>query len=238
MPRIIPVLDVRGGVAVHARGGHRDDYAPLRSRLRPGSDPILLAEAVRDVFGLRDLYLADLDAIAGLPPSVDLYRALVDLGIRMWVDPGLRDGSMAVEILATGVTRAIVGLETVDGPEGLHDALRAFGPSRLAFSLDLRDGHPIATGWREDDPFQIAATAIEAGIETVILLDLARVGLSRGVGTLPLLRRLSEAYPTVEWVAGGGVAGIDDLDAIGRAGGSAALVASALHDGRILLPPV
>src|SRR5947209_7775724 len=62
--RIIPVLDLKAGLAVHAVAGDRAYYQPIRSILHQGSDPIGLARAYRDKLGLSDLYVADLDAIA------------------------------------------------------------------------------------------------------------------------------------------------------------------------------
>jgi len=51
---VIPVLDLSAGHAVLARGGQRDTYAPVRSRLvaggtRGGGDPMALARAYRDI---------------------------------------------------------------------------------------------------------------------------------------------------------------------------------------------
>jgi phosphoribosylformimino-5-aminoimidazole carboxamide ribotide isomerase len=236
MPRIIPVIDVLRGRAVHARGGRRDDYGPVRSVLRPGSDPIALAAAFRDVLGLAEIYLADLDAIAGAPPSVGLYRDLADLGLSTWIDAGLRDGSGVAPLLASGVGRVVVGLETVAGRGGLRRICRDAGPGRVVLSLDLRVGRPVVApgaDWSDADAGQIVASAVEEGVGTVILLDLARVGGGRGVGTIGLLERLAGEHAEVEWVVGGGVAGREDIERLGRSGASAVLVASALHDGRI-----
>ena len=235
MLRIIPVIDIRGGQAVHAVAGVRDNYRPLRSNLRPGSDPILIAQAVRDRFGFHDLYLADLDAIHGLPPSLSLYKKLSDLRLNLWVDAGLLDNSYVSEILNTGVSQVVVGLETVAGPEGLKRILERAGPTKVAFSLDLRNGRATiaeSAKWNDEDPAEIARSVVAMGIATVIILDLAQVGLGQGIGTLPLLENLSNSFPNIEWIAGGGVACQNDLAAIKNAGGSAALVGSALHDGR------
>ena len=65
--RVIPVIDLKGGVAVHAVRGERERYRPVRSRIAAGSDPVELTRAVRDRFGLDEVYVADLDAIAGAP---------------------------------------------------------------------------------------------------------------------------------------------------------------------------
>src|SRR5438132_1291434 len=60
VPRIIPVIDVMGGVVVRAVAGRRDQYRPLVSRLTNSTDPRDVAQALRDHTGTRHLYLADL----------------------------------------------------------------------------------------------------------------------------------------------------------------------------------
>ncbi len=236
MPRIIPVLDVLRGQAVHAIEGRREDYRPLRSSLRRGSDPLALAQAIREAFGPAELYLADLDAIAGSAPDVGLYRAIAGLGLATWIDAGVADERRLGPILEAGAGRVIAGLETVAGRGAVRRVVEAAGQDRAAFSLDLRDGRPIlapGAAWGSDDPREIVVRAIEAGIRSVILLDLARVGTGRGVGTVALLRELKVRHPGVEWLVGGGIASPGQVEELGWAGASAVLVGSAIHDGRI-----
>ena len=64
------------------------------------------------------------------------------------------------------------------------------------------------------------------------MIDLARVGTGRGID-VDLLSRIHSAAPGLNLVAGGGIRGWDDLVQVAKAGCSAALVATALHDGRI-----
>jgi phosphoribosylformimino-5-aminoimidazole carboxamide ribotide isomerase len=136
----------------------------------------------------------------------------------------------------------IVGLETLPSFDLLSDICAAVGGDRVAFSLDLRDGQPLLTGdarvddgARVDDaktPEEIANLAAISGANTVIVIDLARVGTGRGID-VDLLRRIRSAVPGRSLVAGGGVRGWDDLVLIARAGCDAALVATALHTGTI-----
>jgi phosphoribosylformimino-5-aminoimidazole carboxamide ribotide isomerase len=234
LPRIVPVLDLKGGLAVGALAGDRAHYRPLRSVLHDRPDPVALARACRDVLGARELYLADLDAIAGAIPSIAIYDSLLALGLIPWVDAGLRDHS-SIACLPESLT-VVAGLETLAGPGALASILDATGPDRLVFSLDLRAGRPLVSpraDWGMDDPRHIAERAIGLGLRRILLLDLARVGTGSGVGLPSLLSFLSADHPSIEWSFGGGVAGPADLDRLALAGASAVLVGSALHDGRI-----
>ena len=61
---VIGVIDLKGGVAVHAVRGERERYRPVRSALAARAEPIAVAAGLR-ALGLDELYVADLDAIAG-----------------------------------------------------------------------------------------------------------------------------------------------------------------------------
>jgi phosphoribosylformimino-5-aminoimidazole carboxamide ribotide isomerase len=234
--RVIPVIDLKAGQAVHAVAGKRAHYRPVRSSLHSGSDPLGLALAYRRALGLAELYLADLDSIAGAPPSLELLESLAANGFALWVDAGIRDRGAIDALRHCGATTLVAGLETLLGPAALLEVLEAAGPKRLAFSLDLHAGKPIFSpdaDWGTTDPFALAEAVIRAGVRRIVLLDLARVGMGAGTGTTELLLGLCAAFPHLEITVGGGVAGPDDLAALDRAGASAALVGSALHDGRI-----
>lgn len=234
--RVIPVLDVKAARAVHAVGGLRDHYGPVRSVLHASSDPVRLAQAYRERLGLTSLYLADLDAIRGAAPDLPLYRRLLELGADLWLDAGIRDESSLAPLLSLEIPTIIAGLETVRDPAAVGAIVDRTGAERVAFSLDLRGGRPLcssdARGW-PSDPLRICRAVIDQGVRRVILLDLARVGQGAGIGTGPLLESLVAAHPEAEFIVGGGVSCVDDLTALSRTRASAVLVASALHNGRI-----
>src|SRR5262249_52086733 len=74
--RVVPVLDLKGGVVVRGVGGRRREYRPVVSRLVGSCAPADVAAAFAHHFGLRELYVADLDAIAGAPTSLAIYGEL------------------------------------------------------------------------------------------------------------------------------------------------------------------
>ncbi len=102
------------------------------------------------------------------------------------------------------------------------------GGDRVAFSLDLRGGEPIAGhDIPRETPERLAARAANAGAGSVIVIDLARVGTGVGLD-VELLARVREAVPGLTLLAGGGVRGTEDLEKLAGAGCDGALVATAL----------
>lgn len=240
---LIPVLDLRGGVAVRADGGVRDRYLPVGSTLAPGSEPLELTRAFRERLGLARLYLADLDAIASggraVEATLSLLDRLVARGSRPWVDAGASKIRPLERLLEAGAERVVIGLETLPALEGLEGLARELGDDRLAFSLDLREGRPV-TAWARGgprgraihSPEAIAAAVLAAGISTVIVLDLARVGRRAGP-PLRVLRRLAGRMSEGRWYAGGGIRNAADLADLAGAGCRGCLVGTALHEGTI-----
>jgi len=233
--QIIPVIDLMGGAVVHGIAGRRHEYRSIVSRLTGSSQPSDVAEAFRTHFGFNLLYVADLDAIAGAAAAVHIYSELKSRGFALWVDAGVGDMQDAMRLATTGIDGIVAGLETVAGPDTLRALVSQFGAERMVFSLDLRDGKPLGNlaGWHRAEPEAIAAEAIALGVKELIVLDLARVGTGTGPGSETLCRQLARAFPHVRLIAGGGVRGPADLDRLRSAGVHAALVASALHDGRL-----
>jgi phosphoribosylformimino-5-aminoimidazole carboxamide ribotide isomerase len=235
--RLIPVIDLQGGLAVRGVGGRRDEYRPVVSWLTSKSQPSQLAQALVQNYRPREIYLADLDAIAGEAPAWPLYSEIQGTGVELWVDAGIRDIQRARELADAGIAGIVCGLETLPGPELLGEAIAAFGPQRVIFSLDLKNGRPLGKprAWyiAGGEAMGVIAQAHELGVRRIIVLDLARVGEGKGAGTLDLCRKIADHFPQVEIIAGGGVRGPEDLSEMRAAGISGALVASALHNRRI-----
>jgi phosphoribosylformimino-5-aminoimidazole carboxamide ribotide isomerase len=234
--RILPVMDIMAGTVVRGIAGEREHYRPIVSCLSPSTSPIAVAQAFREKLNLSEIYIADLDAIGGESPAYEVYSALNDCGIRSWVDAGIRGDDSTTKGLADLVDTLVVGLETIAGPVALGQLLRRFGPNRLVFSLDLKNGVPLChDSWRSDAAAGIAVEAIQLGVERVLILDLRRVGVNEGPGTEELCADLAREFPELQIAAGGGIRDRDDIARLRDAGVAVVLIASALHDGRITL---
>jgi phosphoribosylformimino-5-aminoimidazole carboxamide ribotide isomerase len=232
--KIIPVLDLLGGVVVRGVAGQRENYRPVVSRLVASSRPTDVALAFREHFGLDEIYVADLDAIAGKPAAQPTYDALHAAGFSLWLDAGIRGERGLERALEAGIGHVILGLETIPGPDFLARARRR-APERIVFSLDLNSGRALGdtSAWNGGDAWTIADQAAKVGARAIIVLDLSRVGTGGGTGTEELTARLARDHPELEIVAGGGVRHVEDLKRLQAIGVQGVLVASALHDGRL-----
>lgn len=238
--RVVPVIDLKGGEVVHGVAGDRSRYRPIRSVLAAGSCPATIAQAFRDAGVFHEVYVADLDAIAGGVPDWDAMRQIGATGLNIWLDAGVADvdrlRALASWCNGESVLAAVVlGLESLDDPATLSAGLAELGPSRCIFSLDLRNGRPMTRchAWRDRSAPEIAAAAFDLGVRRMILLDVARVGTKCGPQSLELAQRLRADVPRLELIGGGGVRNTGDLASLSAAGFAAALVATALHTGTI-----
>lgn len=236
--RVIPVIDLKDGMAVHAIAGRRDQYRTLRSVWQATASPIALAVALHEGLGVDCLYVADLDAIEGTPADLALHDRLASLGREVWLDAGIRDRTSLEPFMRPSLhaVRIVVGLESLAGPTELGPIIGTAGPERIVFSLDLDAGRPRIAGgaeWRVAGPLEIVRQAVECGVRRIILLDLTRVGTGRGIGTEGLLASIRRESPGLDITVGAGIRGIDDVLALRDQGASGVLVGTAIHDARI-----
>jgi phosphoribosylformimino-5-aminoimidazole carboxamide ribotide isomerase len=228
--RIVPVLDLKGGVVVHARRGQRADYAPLQSPLVEGCEPLAVARALCKVCRTRSLYVADLDALAGGPVNDAILTALASVA-EPWVDAGATTPERAAALQRAGVARNILGTESI-GSRAPTEVQLATPP--LVLSVDLREGRLISPDPEIAGRAPVAAAPLARALNVreVLVIDLARVGSGSGP-PLDAVAELAGALPGVDIYAGGGVRDDGDLRALESAGAAGALVATALHEGRI-----
>jgi HisA/HisF family protein len=220
---IIPVLDLRGGVAVRAQMGERRRYRPIVSPLSPTSDPVDVMRGLLTVHPFSTFYLADLDAIerTGDNASV-LHRLRGEFpALALWIDNGVADVAAAKRWLDADAGHLVVGSES---QKDMALVRHMADHDRVVLSLDFRG-----------DAFQGPPELLRdvaAWPRRLIVMTLARVGSGAG----PDLDRLSavrEMAASRDIHAAGGVRDGADLAILKRAGIAGALVATSLHDGRL-----
>jgi phosphoribosylformimino-5-aminoimidazole carboxamide ribotide isomerase len=237
---IIPVIDLKAGTVIRGIAGQRESYRPVESILSCDATPKSVAHAFVDHFGFQTVYVADLDAISGHEPNWAAYEAIASSGLQLLVDAGTNSIERATQFVdcslaypwCVGVVIALESLRCEQDLLRLHNTL---GTELSIFSLDLQSGNPITTipKWNAARPMSIAKYAVAAGFQRMIILDLASVGVGKGIPVQSLCMTLREKFPQLEITSGGGVRDFADLKKLESSGCGNALVASALHNGQL-----
>ena len=220
---IIPVLDLKNGVVVHARMGQRDKYRPIETPLSPTSNPIDVTRGLLSIYPFTTVYVADLDAIARGGDNKATLTELRDEfpNITFWVDSGVTDRSSAQAWLSADLGHLVLGSETQ------ADAALLRGLStedRIILSLDYRGDAFVGP--------QALLSDADAWPSRIIAMTLARVGSAMGPDW-NRLAAIKSHRPDKLVFAAGGVRDGDDLIELARLGVAGALVASCLHNGKL-----
>ena len=231
--KIIPVIDVLNGIAVHGIRGERKRYQPLKSLLCKSADPIEIASAFESL-GFSSLYLADLDAILGKTADFSVYRQIMtETSLDLMVDAGVADIAKAREVMDTGVSKIVVGSETLRSLGFVSQAVSAFGEDKIVVSIDQKGGKVLSASDSIAlmDTVSFAQKLASLGVRQIILLDLDRVGTEHGINRT-VLRTLLE-QTRVEVLVGGGIRSLQELEQLRTLEVSGALVATVLHNGKV-----
>lgn len=230
---ILPAIDLRDGRVVRLKQG---DFA--RAQVY-ADDPLAVARGFA-ADGAAWVHVVDLDgALAGERRASSVIAAIVaalrDLGARVQVAGGLRTPEAIADVLGAGADRVVIGTAALGDPAFVADACARHGPARIAAALDVRDGQAIGDGWvagAAGVPVIEALTRLAGvGVTTFAVTAIERDGLLGGPD-LALLRQCVAATDAAV-IASGGIAELEDLDAVRRIGCRGAIVGRAIYDGRI-----
>ncbi len=224
---IIPSIDIRNGRCVRLVQGD------VRQERVYADDLVAVATRwIRE--GARWLHVVDLDgALAGRPVHLDLLRAIADTaGVPVQVGGGFRTVEDIEAGLAAGAARVIVGTSAV----ALSAKLAPRYGTRLAVSLDVKEGRVAVKGWTEVtsfDPIALGRTLAAQGVARFILTNVSRDGTLAGPD-VDGVRAFTRAVG-IPVIAAGGIASHDDVITLATLGVEGVIVGRALYDGRVNL---
>ncbi|WP_273151128.1 HisA/HisF-related TIM barrel protein [Methylophaga thiooxydans] len=221
--QIIPVIDIRGGIVVHARGGNRDAYSALNSVLTRSTDVFQVVNDILNWYPFEQFYIADLDAIEAAKHRPEFYAELVQCftGTQFWLDAGITSQKDLRLYSKLHNLKIVIGSETLKSSSLLEiEGAR----QSMILSLDRRGKQLLG------DHNLLHRT--ELWTEKTIVMDLDVVGANQGP-SLEWLQALIAQRPDIEWYAAGGVRNKADLEQLQKIRAAGTLVASALHTGQI-----
>jgi len=219
--KIIPVIDLKNGIVVHARQGNREHYEPINTDLCKSSDIFQVIEAFLGVYAFDSFYIADLNAITH-QGNHDLLIADVLVRypqIMFWIDKGYRKYEEGISTDNNALP--VLGSESYQN-ETISE-IKAY-KNNFILSLDYSNTNALGADNLFSDP--------SFWPQNIIIMSLDRVGSNHG----PDLNKLTEfckQYPDKNFIAAGGIRNKQDCMLLSKAGIRQALVASALHSRSI-----
>ncbi len=228
---LFPAIDLKDGACVRLKRGAMDEATVFNT------DPGAQARTFEDA-GFEWLHCVDLNgAFEGRSANreaIEAVRGAIKLPIQL--GGGIRDRVGIESWLNAGITRIILGTAALKNPELVKEAARAY-PGRIAVGIDARDGKVAVEGWAETSQLEVAELARrfeDAGVAAIIFTDIGRDGMLQGVNVEATARLAKQVHIPI--IASGGVAGIEDIDALVGANKPnilGVIIGRALYDGRI-----
>lgn len=222
-------VDVLGGRAVRLREGRREDltdYGPALDALARWADA-----------GARYLHVVDLGAAFGGAPGL---AAILRQARQRWpslviqAGGGVRGAGDAERLAEAGADRVILGSLVFSDPEEAGRCVKALGSGRCVAALDVREGRVLVRGWTLEAGASLedaCERAASLGFTEALVTDIARDGLLAGPA-LDLYGSWSRAG--LGLIASGGIASVEDLNALARMPRvTGAVVGKALYESRL-----
>lgn len=227
---LLPAIDILDGKAVRLAKG---DYAQVTVYNEDPADQAQRFEAA----GARWLHVVDLDgARTGEPANIALIeRILARTLLKVEVGGGLRSLDSLRRLADAGVSRMVLGTSLLADPDFAQAAIEEFGELMCA-GIDARAGKVAISGWNESsqvDALELAERMRAGGWRHIVYTDIARDGMQTGI-EVAAYERMATAFggPVI---ASGGVAGIANIEALGRVADSieGVIAGRAIYEGSL-----
>lgn len=229
--RIIPAIDIIQGQCVRLVQG---DYS---QKTIYNGNPVEIAKMFEDN-GIRFLHLVDLEGAKSnhivnfktLESITTQTNLIVDFGGGIKTHNDIR---IAFECGATQVT---VGSIAAKNPDLLLMWQKKFGQEKIILGADCKDRKIATQGWlvkSEIDVIDYIQQYLKQGIVNVICTDIAKDGMLQGP-SIDLYKDII-SKTTVNLIASGGIASIDDLAKLQSINCYGAIIGKAIYEQRISL---
>jgi phosphoribosylformimino-5-aminoimidazole carboxamide ribotide isomerase len=229
---IIPAIDIIDGKCVRLTQG---DYQQKKIY---NEHPLEVAKQFEDA-GLQRLHLVDLDgAKAGVVKNWKVLEEiathtslLIDFG------GGVKKEEDVTIVFNSGAALVTVGSIAVKEEAIFTKWLHHFGAEKFLLGADVKDRKIAVGGWLETTDTGIddfIEKYIQHGIQQIFCTDVSKDGKLEGP-SMELYKNIVAKFPSLYFIASGGVTTIDDLIQLKEMGCKAAIIGKAIYEGRISL---
>jgi phosphoribosylformimino-5-aminoimidazole carboxamide ribotide isomerase len=228
---VYPAIDLRGGKVVRLSQGD-----PKRQTIY-SDDPGETARRWQNE-GASWIHVVNLDGAFGESTTANEYalEEILQVGLKVQFGGGMRDLSGISRASDAGVTRVVIGTAAIENPLLIDVALRIYGEEKIAVGIDARAGKAHVRGWEEGSNLEVVDLGrriFAQGVRWCVFTDIERDGISTGVNVPATIALARETGLKV--IASGGVASLQDIDNVVKAGLHGVIIGRALYEGTVAL---
>lgn len=230
--QIIPAIDIIDGKCVRLTQGDYNQKAIYNEA------PLEVALAFQEA-GLQRLHLVDLDgARAG---AIINWKVLEQLASRtsLVIDfgGGIKTEQDLSVVFNAGAAYATIGSLAVKQETFFVGWLKKYGADKFLLGADVKEEKIAVAGWLEKTDvwiYDFIEKYIGHGIQQLFCTDVSKDGKLEGP-SLDLYKQILQKFPSLHFIASGGVSNMTDLEVLREAGCSGAIVGKAIYENRISL---
>ncbi|MDE1206650.1 1-(5-phosphoribosyl)-5-[(5-phosphoribosylamino)methylideneamino]imidazole-4-carboxamide isomerase [Tenacibaculum larymnensis] len=229
--RIIPAIDIIDGKCVRLTKG---DY---NTKKIYNENPLEVAKEF-ETNGIEYLHVVDLDGAKSsrIINHKVLEQIATKTNLKIDFGGGLKSDEDARIAFESGANQITGGSIAVKDPDVFIGWLTKYGMDKIILGADCKDRKIATNGWlqtSEVDVVEFISEYQEIGIANTICTDVAKDGMLQGASLDLYLEILSKT--SVNLIASGGVANINDLHRLKEIGCEGAIVGKAIYEGNISL---
>jgi phosphoribosylformimino-5-aminoimidazole carboxamide ribotide isomerase len=230
--KIIPAIDIIKGACVRLEKG---DYSKQKTY---NSDPVAVAKSFEEV-GVKHLHVVDLDgAKAQQVVNLETLSAICS-ATHLSIDfgGGVKTRDQVDLVLAAGASQVTGGSIAAKNKAEFKDWIDVYGTEKLILGADVFDHQIMVSGWQEASSLHIydfLEYYDELGIRYVICTDISKDGMLAGPA-FDLYEDLMRRFPSMQFIASGGVSCADDVKRLESAGLYATIIGKAIYEGNITM---
>lgn len=230
--QIIPAIDIIDGKCVRLTQG---DY---NQKTIYNEDPLEVALQFQDA-GLQRLHLVDLDgAKAGVVTNWKILEQLtaktalvIDFG------GGIKKENDLTIVFNSGAAYATIGSLAVKEETVFVEWIKKYGANKFLLGADVKEEKIAVAGWLETTDiwiYDFIEKYMSHGIQQLFCTDVSKDGKLEGPSVI-LYKQILEKFPSLHFIASGGVSNMNDLELLREAGCAGAIVGKAIYENRISL---
>lgn len=228
--QIIPAIDIIDGKCVRLTQG---DYG---KKTIYNENPLEVAKEF-EAAGLIRLHLVDLDgAKFGAVQNWKVLEAIssktslvIDFGGGIKKEEDLR------LVFESGAAMATIGSLAVKSATIFEQWIQKYGAHKFLLGADVKEEKIAVGGWLETteiDIYDFIKQYIDKGIQQVFCTDVSKDGKLEGP-SIELYKNILTKFPSLHFIASGGVSSIKDLENLKKIGCAGVIVGKAIYEGRI-----